>query len=765
MAEKIVSPGVFTNEVDQSFLPAGVQAIGAAVVGPTTKGPANVPTIVSSYAEYSQIFGGKLESGSGAYKNTYKYLTDYAAQEYLKYSDTLTVVRILASGYSPATSTVSSSTSTGATFASGAIQFLSASLGASDPDAFGNTVDDEFRITINGVTHRFVAADPMGGLPTDVSASNSGQTGGVFYFSTGSKNSEAGNQSSKQTSEQLAVKINAAFSVGATNGTILAGQYVTVSGSSSPANRNGLFFSASAAGTWANSISITTGSGTTFSTPTMFANTGDGSAMSSTAFTTFQGGTNTEAKANAFILETIADGEDQNSVGPETANNLLRSGSINNLRWEVSRKNNSKGTFDLLIRRGNDTSNRKMILEQFSNLTLDPNSPNFITRVIGDQKQTLRDGATSDPFLQMTGSYANRSRYVRVKETALTLNYLDENGNIRLGSLSGSLPVTGSGSFANGSDGSITHPRKYYDEITDDNTQGFNLSGATTGLDAYTDAINLLKNQDEYDINLLTLPGLFDNFTNHATVITKALNMVESRGDCFLVIDPTEYASSISQATAKADARDSNYAAVYWPWVKIPDPDLGKNVWVPPSVCIPSVYAFNDRVAAPWFAPAGLNRGGIDIAVQAERKLTHANRDSLYDSNVNPIATFPNAGVTVFGQKTLQKKASALDRVNVRRLLIAAKKFIASTTRFLVFENNTAATRNRFLSIVNPYFESVQQRQGLFAFKVVMDETNNTPDVIDRNEMRGQIFLQPAKTAEFIIIDFNVLPTGAAFPE
>jgi phage tail sheath protein FI len=199
--------------------------------------------------------------------------------------------------------------------------------------------------------------------------------------------------------------------------------------------------------------------------------------------------------------------------------------------------------------------------------------------------------------------------------------------------------------------------------------------------------------------------------------------------------------------------------------VKIPDQDLGKNVWVPASTLIPSVYAFNDRVAAPWFAPAGLNRGGIDIAIMAERKLTKANRDTLYDSAVNPIATFPNTGVTVFGQKTLQKKASALDRVNVRRLLIAAKKFIASTTKFLVFEQNTAATRNRFLSIVNPYFESVQQRQGLFGFRVVMDETNNTPDVIDRNEMRGQIFLQPAKTAEFIIIDFNILPTGAEFPE
>ena len=178
-----------------------------------------------------------------------------------------------------------------------------------------------------------------------------------------------------------------------------------------------------------------------------------------------------------------------------------------------------------------------------------------------------------------------------------------------------------------------------------------------------------------------------------------------------------------------------------------------------------AIYSLYDNLSAPWYAPAGLNRGALDIAVQTERKLTQANRDTLYESAVNPIATFPNAGVVVYGQKTLQKKASALDRVNVRRLLIAAKKFIASTTKFLVFENNTAATRNRFLSIVNPYFENVQQRQGLYAFKVVMDDTNNTPDVIDRNEMRGAIYLQPAKTAEFIIIDFNILPTGASFPE
>ena len=137
----------------------------------------------------------------------------------------------------------------------------------------------------------------------------------------------------------------------------------------------------------------------------------------------------------------------------------------------------------------------------------------------------------------------------------------------------------------------------------------------------------------------------------------------------------------------------------------------------------------------------------------------------MYEGNLNPIATFPGQGVCVWGQKTMQKKSSALDRVNVRRLLIKVKKFIASSSRFLVFEQNTASLRNRFLNIVNPYMEQVQANSGLTAFRLVMDDSNNTPDVIDRNQLVGQIFIQPTRTAEFIVLDFVVQPTGAAFPE
>ena len=708
MAEKIISPGVFTKEVDQSFLPAGVQAIGAAVIGPTVKGPVLIPTIVSSYSEFSQIFGDTFSSGSGAYEDTYKYLTSYSAQEYLKYADTLTVVRV-ADDASTAVSTISSSTTVGDGTAVGSLTIAN------------NLIpEDEVQILVAGTEYRFIASDaPTGTLPVDSSP--------IFYYTTGS--------SVAVTLDNLVAEINtAAIGVTALDLTTALG------------------LSASSAGTSGNSITVQTGSGATITTTQL----------------TLAGGTNTTTSADCLTFTTLTEGALQNSSGTEGTNGLLANGDKDNIRWEITSVNNAKGTFNLQIRRGNDTNTRKSILESYNNLNLDPNSPNYVAKRIGDEYQTLVGSGNSEPYLQYNGDFANRSKYVRVTVHQKTLNYLDSNGTIRDGSLSGSLPNVSSGSFNGGTDGNVNHPKQMYENISNTNSQGMSMSLASTQT-AYKDAINLLKNQDQYDINLLTLPGIVDNLgTNHSSIITAAINAVEARGDCFLVLDPAEYnlgSSGITVVTGKVSERDSNYAASYWPWVKIPDADLGQNVWVPAGVVIPGVYAFNDRVAAPWFAPAGLNRGGIDMAIRAERKLTQTNRDDLYDSNVNPIATFPNTGVTVYGQKTMQKKASALDRVNVRRLLIAAKKFIASTTKFLVFENNTAATRNRFLGIVNPYFESVQQRQGLYAFKVVMDSSNNTPDVIDRNQMVGQIFLQPAKTAEFILIDFNILPTGAAFPE
>jgi phage tail sheath protein FI len=230
------------------------------------------------------------------------------------------------------------------------------------------------------------------------------------------------------------------------------------------------------------------------------------------------------------------------------------------------------------------------------------------------------------------------------------------------------------------------------------------------------------------------------------------------------VLDLGVYGSSVGEAVTQAQTRDNSYAAAYWPWVRIIDPSTGKHVWVPASTVIPGVYAFNDRVSAPWFAPAGINRGGLSTVLQAELKLTQANKDDLYSNNINPIATLPQQGVVVFGQKTMQKSQSALDRVNVRRLMIELKGYIRQIADTVVFEQNTIATRNSFIARVSPFLEGIQQKQGLYAYKVVMDDTNNGPAVIDRNQLIGQIYIQPTRTAEFISLDFILMPTGAEFP-
>ena len=461
----------------------------------------------------------------------------------------------------------------------------------------------------------------------------------------------------------------------------------------------------------------------------------------------------------AFELRTISKGIIQNSTSSEDSNGALESGSKDNIRWEISQASTGSGTFTLLIRRGNDITNEKTILETYANISLDPFSENYISKIIGDQVLTLQ-GSGASSYLQMSGSYPNKSSYVYVSSVNNpTPNYFD-NAGTRKTQYANLVPVVASGSFENASGdiiSTIAGGDRYYQNITSANSQGL------TGSD-YTDALGLLANKDEFQYNVISLPGMINAAAGHTSTITTLISNTQTRGDAIAVIDPVLYGDTVQGAVTEAGTRNTSYAAMYWPWCQVVDPDTGQAVWVPASTLIPGVYAFNDRIAAPWFAPAGLNRGTLSTVVRAERKLPNTDRDTLYQGKVNPIATFPNAGVVVFGQKTLQTRATALDRVNVRRLLIALKSFISQIANNLVFDQNTIATRNSFLSQVNPYLESVQQRQGLFAFKVVMDDTNNTGDVIDRNQLVGQIFIQPARTAEFVILDFNILPTGAEFP-
>jgi len=758
MAKKLISPGVLTNEIDASFLPAALGAIGAAVVGPAVKGPVLVPTIINNIKELEATFGGLHTSGS----NRYEYLTTLTAKKILRTKGPVLFTRVSAGSPAVAVNGTLTQAQVDASLkgpGNTTTEDSGSILSSVDADVIGNG-------SAAKATGSFTIAGGSYSLGATLASMSIGE---VSFVVTGSSNVVPSDVTNTATQIFVASGSNVtqtaeSFRDGINNSGSLHGLSLTAS------NASGIVtLTANIAGNMTDGVH----------TPRWYGGGNPGFdnlaivSSSKTLFTSvaqLNGGRDNDTHLNVpFKLHTLVEGSilnsrDTGSGDTLRTNDTLLKGTAENIRWEISDVNVQRGTFALNIRAGNDSEKRKNVLEKFSNLSLDPTSQNYIEKVVGSQTTTLQGSGTTEPYVKVTGDFPNKSKYVRVEVFKQLPNYLDGNGELPSPEFSASLPAVGSGSlgggFINGSDGTVSHPINFYDTITSTNTQGLN---PTTGVGktGYEDAINLLANQDEYDINLLYIPGLTS--AEHSAMITKALDMCESRGDCFAVIDPVLYNSSTSAVTTEGNKFDSSYGALYWPWIQVMD-EASMMRWVPGSVGVAEVMAFNDKTKHPWFAPAGLNRGGIN-AVQAERKLLQSTRDTLYNNNVNPIASFPGQGVVVFGQKTLQKKASALDRVNVRRLLIAVKKFIAASSRFLLFEQNTQALRKEFLAIANPFLEKVQSKSGLNAFKVVMDNTNNTSETIDRNQLVGHIFLQPTKAAEFITIDFVVQRTGAEFSE
>ena len=693
----LVSPGVLQLENDQSFITQNPINVGAAIIGPTVKGPVEVPTIVTSYSDYQNKFGTTFLSGS----QVYTYFTSIAAFNYFNNGgETMLVARVVSGTFSEAISTpiVNANLATTAS-----ITVSSASLAP--------FITPTGSFSVNGITIAITGSP----APAD--------TATTIFVTSGS--------SPADTLISASAAFN--FSSSATNYSSSL-QYIS---SSVTANTISFFTTASLIGT-------------NFPSSTLNAYT----FVSGSTTTLFSGATNTQA----LILNTISEGANQNSSSSLDASGSLASGSVNNIRYQIANNDTASGTFSIVIRQGDDNTNNQIVLETWTNLSMDPTAPNYVSRVIGDQYKSYSSG---DNQIVVNGTYPNASRYVYVASVLTPTPLYFDNTGFAKPQFTGSIPTNGEGSFS-GATGELASAggAKYYDAIVSNSP---NIQGLT-GSD-YNNMISLLSNQDDYQFNVLLTPGLFASEAPlGSSQVTTIINNTMNRGDNIFVADLVPYGSTINAATSAANAKNTSYAASYWPWVQTVDPNTSQLVWVPASTLVAGVYAYNDNVSEPWFAPAGINRGGLSTVVRAEKKLTQANRDTLYTNKVNPIATFPGTGVVVYGQKTLQTKASALDRVNVRRLLIALKSYIGQIANNLVFEQNTIATRNSFLAQVNPYLESVQQRQGLFAFKVVMDSSNNTPDVIDRNQLVGQIYLQPTKTAEFVYLNFNILPTGVSFP-
>ena len=282
---------------------------------------------------------------------------------------------------------------------------------------------------------------------------------------------------------------------------------------------------------------------------------------------------------------------------------------------------------------------------------------------------------------------------------------------------------------------------------------------------AYLEAIWTFKNPEAVNINVFATPGI--DIMDNGNLVEEAIDMVENdRADSLYIVTTPDTESDGVTPMAAADIADfldgtfdSNYTCTYWPWVQVDDIENNVYIWMPATRDVVRNIAFTDKKTAPWYAVAGIERGTVN-AVQARKKLTLDERDTLYDARINPIATFTTEGIKIWGNKTLQIKDTALNRINVRRLLLQARKLISAVSIRLLFEQNDAAVRNQFLSLVNPILDSIRSQRGLYDFRVVL---SNDPEDFDRNQLTGQIFLKPTRALEFIQLEFVIMNTGASF--
>ncbi len=300
---------------------------------------------------------------------------------------------------------------------------------------------------------------------------------------------------------------------------------------------------------------------------------------------------------------------------------------------------------------------------------------------------------------------------------------------------------------------------------TSGNTLNGGVFSTTTGNSdyyAYLQGIETFANPEAIDINVFATPGI--NFLDHSSLVNQAIDMVENeRADSLYIMNSPNVTGTTAaeQVVGMLDDAniDSNYSATYWPWIQVRDTDNATQLYIPPTGEVLKNIALTDNVSYPWFAVAGYTRGLVN-SIKASKKLTLDERDELYKNRINPIATFSDTGTIIWGNKTLQVRESALDRINVRRLLLRARKLISAVSVRLLFEQNDEIVRNDFLRLVNPILESIKKERGLYEFRVTV---SNDPEDIDANTLRGKIYIKPTRSLEFIDVEFIITPTGASF--
>jgi hypothetical protein len=961
---KFVSPGVFINEIDNSFRPRRADAIGPVVIGRSTRGLAMQPVTVQSYSDFVTQFGGTVAGGGGGdiYRDgNYQspmYGT-YAAKAFLNANVApLTFIRLLGQQRSDndgstdgqaGWQTVNSTPSTALASNGGAYGlwiFKSASVGTDLGEGMLSAVWylDSGKIRLTGSNYAItgtaaaIATETTGAINTLIST-DSNNLFTVEVFSTDSATSPTETikfnfDDSKETFIRKRFNTNPQLMAAGDFYPLASEKTYWLGETFEQELRDSSF-------TTAYNTDLTSG------TPLVGLIAPMKEPSSTATPAAMKGKASEEARAGWFV------GQHQGAPASYLATGLQKlfrfigrgHGEWLHKNTKVSiekiRQSNSSttdyGTFSVVVRSLRDTDNNVQVLERFDNLTLDPASPNYVARRIGDRYYAWNE---SERRLREYGDYPNQSRYFRVEmnedadagatdpvllpfgyygppkfsdtgtlthaSTGYGTAFITASGgpdfaaNLVFGAQSGSngtiRPLSGKFVFpsvrlrTSASDGGLSNPADAYfgfmSTRTDSSTRadasisdphrlwtttwpsdpttsvagvdsfayvftlddlekdasgnysyksGSRQAGTSVSSASYTDvlddgygqftapfyggfdgfditkpdplyntgmptatstelnnyafhtyrrAIDTVADAEFVDMNLLTVPGLtVESLTTHM------INVCEDRADSLALIDlPDIYrpahekyyadrkdrigTTPTQAATAVRDRRiDSSYGATFYPWVQTRDETSGQLVWVPPTVAMMGVLASSERASQVWFAPAGFNRGGLSDGaagipiVNVTERLTSKQRDTLYESRINPIASFPSTGIVVFGQKTLQERPSALDRINVRRLVIFLKKQISILSTQILFEQNVQATWNRFKGLVEPFLANVKTQFGISDYRLILDETTTTPDLVDQNILYAKIMVKPARAIEYIAIDFVVASTGASFDD
>lgn len=738
MQERI-APGVYSDEVDNSFIAPPANPGGLALIGPTEKGAAFVPTDISSFSQYTAVFGGDTA-------NSYVPQTVYA---YLQAGDNVKVTRVLGNG------------------------------------GWGFSSTKKLAAIVSGSTILAVFHPSQNDAPVTANFNSSSISGSISSFNL----NLSGTGVSKTTSGSLSPSSNYYITK------VLGTDATFATGSGFPL-LNFNTYASTVSGSVTASLALTT-------TPCTFTSSfAEGYDAASTPWVLSRSG------VRLFKLVHKSHGFKTNKDIKVAITNI-----------KVSSDDSIYTTFNVIVRSWNDTDRTPSVLEQYTNVSLDPNSTNYIGLIIGDKYETY--DSTLGKVVEH-GDYSNISNYIRVEiadavaNAAVNVNDAPNghealyetvagfgsytlpaatfvNSNTGSSAYSGfdyyntdnvnylnpvpaeaqigvntvfTLPVNDTKfvlPFQGGTDG-MSHSviKKSGANISSTNLFGFDLSSSSsTGTSAFRKAIDILSNKNAYSFKLLAIPGAIVQY--HNSVTSYATSMVEDRTDAVYFSDLTGVSATVATAVATAGGLDSTYEATYYPWIQVKDIGTGRKIYMPPTVMIPQAVAYNDKVAAPWFAVSGTGRGLLGGAIDTKNKLSQPEIGTLYAANINSIIKKPNTGVMIWGNATTQVVTTALSSLNVRRLLIELKNFIENVAFNLVWDPNSGATRNTFLRSVKPFMETVQQKQGVYASQVIMDETNNSNADIDRLQLKGLIRIQPTRATEVVLLTFDIQPTGVTF--